>query len=97
MGALIRSELSAIIFTKATRRKDVKHVAKSKTLTASTTKKAQAAELEQPISATSKDSSLVEDLKEEDEEAAEEDSQKSRQATINLIGRMELGLNFWLC
>ena len=81
LGALIRSELSALIFGKATRRKDVKHAAKPKESLAS------------PASATTIDSNKLDpeiltddnDNKETLEEQ-EEDEQQSRQATINLIG-----------
>jgi len=83
LGALIRSELSALIFSKATRRKDVKHVAK----------------LKAPVVAagdytTVPDGLLSESVKDDtsvdlaaEEAAAELDDaeQKSRQATINLV------------
>ncbi|KAL8825332.1 MAG: hypothetical protein Q9191_004481 [Dirinaria sp. TL-2023a] len=84
LGALIRSELSAMIFTKATRRKDVKHVSKVKASEASTSGLSQSLELNQPINEPHKDGSSIKTDQEELDHG--EDMQKSRQATINLVG-----------
>ena len=85
MGAPLRSELSAMIFTKATRRKDVKHTSKVRTSEAPTIGMAQVLELNDPISEPRRDQFVAEDAKEEQDDV--EDMQKTRQATINLIGK----------
>ena len=72
LGALIRSELSALIVAKATRRKDVKIAAGSKISVA------------KPNTGT--DSTIVEEYNNKETEADEEEAQKSRQAQINLVG-----------
>ena len=72
LGALIRSELSALIVAKSTRRKDVKIAAGSKV---SETK---------PSTGTT-DSTIVEDYNSKLTEADDEEAQKSRQAQINLV------------
>ena len=86
MGALIRSELSAMIFTKATRMKDVKHVTKVKASEASISALTQALERNDPINEPDKNGSLMEGAKEEQDKT--EDMQKTRQATINLVGKL---------
>ena len=92
LGQPVRSELSAMIFVKATRRKDVKGVQKAKDLAVlgdrSTTI---AAEPHGPIPQTTieqspengLDPALTRDIQEPDK--AEEDIQKTRQSTINLV------------
>lgn len=85
LGALIRSELSAMIFSKATRRKDVKHVAKLKAPIA-TARDHMTVSDERPSDSVKVDANV--DLARE-EAAAEldaDDEKKSCQATINLVG-----------
>ena len=92
MGLLIRTELSAMIFVKATRRKDVKAVNKAKdpaVLRDPST--SNPAEPHAPIAQTTigkspetgLDPALAQDIETLDN--AEEDTQKTRQSTINLI------------
>ena len=70
LGTLLRSELSALIFAKATRRKDVKHVTKHKT----------------SVSVELLSERVVDDTPVKDAEEHDGDEQKSRQATVNLVG-----------
>ena len=72
LGALIRSELSALIIAKSTRRKDVKIAAGSKIP-------------ETKPSTGTTDRTVIEDHDSKETEADEEEAQKSRQAQINLI------------
>lgn len=73
LGAMIRSELSAFIVAKATRRKDVKSVAKTKTATTTPGN--------EPTNST-----VLGDLTGKPINEDNEDAQKSRQAQINLVG-----------
>ena len=73
LGALIRSELSALIVAKSTRRKDVKIAAGSKISEAN------------PSTGTA-DNTIIEGHDSKQTEADEEEAQKSRQAQINLVG-----------
>ena len=92
LGQPVRTELSAMIFVKATRRKDVKDVQKSKNLAAlSDSNTAVPAEPYSPIpqttieqnSETGLDPALTHDVVTPNR--AEEDIQKTRQSTINLV------------
>ena len=86
IGTPIRSLLAALVFSKATRRKDVKGVGKAKDAKKSTETEA-VVNGELPINEVSitqdQDAAQVEKKEEGDEE---EDLQKSRQSTINLVG-----------
>lgn len=73
LGALIRSELSALIVAKATRRKEVKVAPKNK-----------AAEAEPGIKGIER--TALHDSTGQYNEHDDEDAQKSRQAQINLMG-----------
>ena len=92
LGQPVRTELSAMIFVKATRRKDVKDVQRSKNLAAlSDSYTAVPAEPHSPIpqttieqnSKTGLDPALTYDVVTPDR--TEEDIQKTRQSTINLV------------
>ena len=92
LGQPVRTELSAMIFVKATRRKDVKDVQRSRSLTAlSDSYTAIPAEQQSPIPQTTIEQSsetglnpaLTLDVVTPDR--AEEDIQKTRQSTINLV------------
>ncbi|CAF9906103.1 MAG: hypothetical protein HETSPECPRED_006056 [Heterodermia speciosa] len=73
LGALIRSELSALIVAKSTRRKDVKIAPGSQNSEA------------KPSTGTP-DSTAIDGYNSKQDEADEEEAQKSRQAQINLVG-----------
>ena len=88
LGQPVRTELSAMIFVKATRRKDVKGVQRSKNLAVLTDPYAAIpAEPHNPTieqnSKTGLDQTLTQDVVAPN--TAEEDIQKTRQSTINLV------------
>lgn len=105
LGQPVRTELSAMIFVKATRRKDVKGVQRSKNLAALTDSyTAIPAEPHSPTpqttiepnSETGLDPTLTHDVAAPN--TAEEDIQKTRQSTINLVVSFPLPsqlLNHW--
>ena len=97
LGLLIRTELSAMIFVKATRRKDVKAVHKAKdSAVLGDPSTSIPAEPHAPIAQTTTgkspetglDPALTQDIETLDN--AEEDIQKTRQSTINLVVRFPL-------
>ena len=92
LGQPVRTELSAMIFVKATRRKDVKGVQKAKDLAvlgdSFTTIPAEPhgpipQTTTEQIPETGLDPTLIQDVQATDK--AEEDIQKTRQSTINLV------------
>ena len=93
LGQPIRTELSAMIFSKATRRKDVKDMQKSKQATNMNASERTSISTTLPGANDQNTSEIhptlgpitgkVEEVKEED--TSEEDIQKSRQSTINLV------------
>ncbi|KAB5584838.1 P-loop containing nucleoside triphosphate hydrolase protein [Coniochaeta sp. 2T2.1] len=78
----VRSQLSALIFEKAMRKKDVKGTGKSSNKTAATVEESAEPNVAGPSTgSTAPDAPLV-----EDETTAEEEIKKSKQGTVNLIG-----------
>ena len=96
IGQPIRTELSAMIFDKATRRKDVKGVQKAKQVTEVDTVHATGVPVAlsetddqnnaetQPVSGSVPSQAGIAKV----EDSSEEDVQKSRQSTINLVVRL---------
>ena len=96
LGQPIRTELSAMIFGKTTRRKDVKGMQKSRQVTGLDTANGASISTafpginDQETAQTHPMSGLAPDQTETmtAEDASEEDTQKSRQSTINLVVRL---------
>lgn len=84
LGALIRSELSSLIFTKATRRKDVKHVANFKAPIVTAGDYMTVSD-ERPSDSVKVDADVDLAREEAAAELDDDDEKKSCQATINLV------------
>lgn len=78
----VRAQLSALIFEKSMRRKDVKGASKTKLDDSTDTNTAET----NPNSGPTGQTGAAPVVKKEDDEVEEDSGQKSRQATVNLIG-----------